>query len=262
MIRGLYAAASGLITNFRQQEVIANNIANIATPGYKAEVTAEGAFSTVLVRSIGNAPVPLPMALQRVIGRLGTSSQIAVRTSYLEDGKLRPTDSTLDLALRGEGAFFAVQSPAGTIYTRNGQFARDRQGVLISGDGLPVLGVDGNTIAIRGQGVHIEEIEITASGKIFGGGRLLGQIRIVVIDVKSLERAGPGSFVIWDGSQPAVAGDDISIVQNALEESNIDVGRMAAMLFRVSQHFEANQRVFQTIDDNLAQAVREIGRVG
>ncbi|MEE8336848.1 MAG: flagellar hook-basal body protein [Dehalococcoidia bacterium] len=261
MIRGLYAAASGLIMNFRQQEVVANNIANLATPGYKAEVTAEGAFTTVLVRSIGNAAVPLPVALERVIGRVGTSAQIAVRTSYLKDGKLRPTDSTLDLALRGEGAFFAVQSPAGTIYTRNGQFARDRQGVLISGGGLPVLGVDGNTIAIRGQGVHIEEIEITGNGEIFGGGRLLGRILVVQIDLKSLERAGADSFVIWDGSQPGPMADGASIVQNSLEESNIDVGRMAAMLFRVSQNFEANQRVFQTIDDNLAQAVREIGRV-
>lgn len=262
MIRGLYAAASGLITNFRQQEVIANNIANLATPGYKAEVTAAGAFRTVLIRSIGSAAAPIPFGMQRTIGRLGTSTEIAERTSYLADGKLRPTDSTLDLALRGEGAFFAVQSPAGTIYTRNGQFARDRQGVLISGDGLPVLGVDGNTIAIRGQGVSIEEIEITTTGKIFGGGVLLGQILVVQIDVKSLKRAGPGSFVIVDGSEPEPVGEGVTILQNSLEESNIDVGRMAAQLFGVSQHFEANQRVFQTIDDNLAQAVREIGRVG
>ena len=82
------------------------------------------------------------------------------------------------------------------------------------------------------------------------------------IDPAFLQRAGPGSFVLKAGGTAGPVGEGVSIVQNALEESNIDVGRMAAQLFAVSQHFGANQRVFQTIDENLAQAVRDIGRVG
>lgn len=260
MIRGLYTAASGLITNFRQQEVVANNIANLATPGYKAEVTAEGAFRSVLVQRIGNAAVPVPLVMRQTIGRVGISSEVAERSSYLADGKLRPTDSTLDLALRGPG-FFAVESGAGTIYTRNGQFARNRAGVLVSGDGLPVLGVDGRTITITGEGVQIEEIVVTQQGEIFAGDELLGQLLIVDIAPGDLQRAAAGAFVVEEGVTVAPA-TSVTVLQNSLEESNIDVGRTATHLFAISQHFKANQRVLQTMDENLETAVREIGRVG
>lgn len=260
MIRGLYTAASGLITNFRQQEVVANNIANLATPGYKAEVTAEGAFRSVLVQRTGNATVPVPLTIRQTIGRVGISVEIAERASYLADGKLRPTDSTLDLALRGPG-FFAVQSSAGTIYTRNGQFARNREGVLVSGDGLPVLGVDGQPITITGEGVHIEEIVVTPQGEIFAGDELLGQIMIVDIPLDALRRAAAGAFVVADGAR-ATPATGAAIVQNSLEESNINVGRTATHLFAIAQHFNANQRVLQTLDDNLESAVRDVGRVG
>ena len=254
MIRGLYTAASGLIASLRQQGMVANNIANLSTPGYRGETYAEGSFASVLVRSIGNSAVPVPVTLRRTVGAVGTGVYIAERSSYLSDGTLLPSGSPLDLAIRGRG-LFTVQGPSGTMYTRNGHFRRDGSGLLVTGDGFPVLGTDGQPIAIDGDGVRI-----TSRGAVFVDEQQVGTLQIVENPARSLVRAGGGAFVAAGGAAPAEAAG--VVVQGALEESNIDIGRAATRLFSISRRFAANQRVFLTVDENLERAVREIGRVG
>jgi flagellar basal-body rod protein FlgG len=264
MIRALYTAASGLISNLRQQELVANNIANLSTPGYKGEVSATGSFASVLVTSIGNAPVPVPLTFRRNIGIVGTGAYLQQRSTYLDEGELRLTDLPLDLALRGPG-FFVLQGPRGVLYTRNGNFARNDAGLLVSTDGFPVLGADGQPIALQnaeGGAVEINAVVFKRNGEVFAGDDLVGVLRFVEIPAGSLVRASETSFAVARAVEPVTSGGATVLVQGALEESNIDIGRAATQLFEVSQRFQANQRVFLTIDETLERAVREIGRVG
>lgn len=255
MIRALYTAASGLISGLRRQETVASNLANISTPGYRGESAAAGSFASVLVRSVRNAAIPVPLTLHRTLGTLGTGTYVADRVSLLDDGELRPTDLALDLAIRGAG-FFALRGPGRTLYTRDGHFRRDASGLLISGDGLPVLGGDGQPITI-GDGA----VQIAPGGAIFVGGQQAGTLRVADIPRGSLVRAGANRFVAAAGAQVTAVAAPV-LVQGALEESNVDIGRAASRLFAVSGQFDANQRVFQTVEESLERAVREIGRVG
>ena len=247
MIRGLYTAASALIAGLRRQEGVANNIANLATPGFKGEVTAAGSFQSVLVRSSGNVSAPVPLTFQRTLGTVGTGTYVAERSSYLANGELRITDQPLDVALGGPG-FFAVQGPTGTLYTRNGHFTLSADGVLTTTAGRAVLGTDGEP----------RRLTIARDGDVRVGEELAGTLQIVSIPASALVRAGDTTFVA-SGEVTAIAG--AALFQGRLEESNIDIGLAAAQLFAISQQFEANQRVFLQLDENLERAVSEIGRV-
>lgn len=270
MIRGLYTAGSGLIAGLRQQELVANNIANISTPGYKGESSAMSSFERVLAMRVGNAPLPVPLTFRRQLGVVGTGTYLAQRTSYLAEAGLRLTAAPLDIAIRGDG-FFAVQGPAGTLYTRNGHFSV-LDGRLVTADGFAVLGSDGQPIAIDGS----KPIAVTSQGAIFTiesavndtSGDVeqvriqVGELQIVHIPAEVLVRAGDTSFVPAPGNAPVAVGDETVLVQGALEESNVDITQAATQLTRLSQQFSANQRVFVTLDESLEQAVRDIGRVG
>lgn len=270
MIRGLYTAASGLVAGLRQQELVANNIANISTPGYRGESSAMSSFERVLAVRVGNAPLPVPLTFRRQLGVVGTGAYMAQRTSYLAEGGLRLTDAPLDIAIRGDG-FFAVQGPTGTLYTRNGHFS-SMDGQLVTAAGFAVLGSDdqpividdGKQIVVSTQGgiFTIESVVNDASGELEQVRVQVGELQIVHIPAEVLVRAGDTSFVPAPGNTPVAVGDETVVVQGALEESNVDITRAATQLSRLSQQFSANQRVFATLDESLEQAVRDIGRVG
>ena len=256
MIRGLYTAASALIANLRRQESVANNIANVSTPGYRGEVGAQGAFSSVLVRSIANAPLPVPLSLQHTLGAVGTGTFVAQRGSYLADGPLRSTDEPLDLALRGPG-FFVLDGPSGALYTRGGHFTRDSAGFLATTDGMRVLDVDGQPIALP-DATALDTLEFAATGEMLVDDEVLAVLQIVDIPSSALVRAGDTAFAATGGVTAAAGA---TLLQGALEQSNIDINRAATQLLAASQQFGANQRVFLTLNESLERAVREVGRL-
>lgn len=270
MIRGLYTAGSGLVAGLRQQELVANNIANISTPGYRGESSAMSSFERVLAIRVGNASVPVPLTFRRQLGVVGTGTYMAQRTTYLAEGGLRLTDAPLDIAIRGDG-LFAVQGPTGTMYTRNGHFS-SLNGQLVTAAGFAVLGSDGQPIVIddgqrimvssQGGIFTIESVVNDESGEIEEVQVQIGELQIVHIPAEALVRAGASSFITAPGTTPVAVGDETVVVQGALEESNVDITLAATQLSRLSQQFSANQRVFVTLDENLEQAVRDIGRVG
>src|SRR2546423_792516 len=111
MERGLYIAASGMLSELTRQDQIANDLANASTPGYKADRAAQASFGDLLLANRANgAPV----------GPLGLGATIAEIRTDLTQAPLKETGEPLDVALEGPG-FLSVQTPAGTRYTRNGQ---------------------------------------------------------------------------------------------------------------------------------------------
>jgi flagellar basal-body rod protein FlgF len=138
MIRGFYTAVAGLISNTARQAVLADNIANVNTPGFKASRTAQSAFELELVRSAGGP-----------LGHLATAAIPAGPMLDPTPGTLETTGVATDLAVEGDG-LFVVQSAAGIAYTRAGNFAIDAAGALTTQAGEPVLGTDGRPIVVPG----------------------------------------------------------------------------------------------------------------
>ena len=130
MDRGLYIAASGMLAEQIRQDQIANDLANAATPGYKADRTAQREFGDLLLANSTTGGQ---------VGRQSTAVQVdEIRTDFTPK-PARETGEPLDFAITGEG-FFSVQTGQGVRYTRNGQFTVSPQGLLVTAQGDPVLG--------------------------------------------------------------------------------------------------------------------------
>jgi len=226
MDRGLYIAASGMLAEQIRQEQIANDLANASTAGYKADRTAQSTFGDLLLANSGTGAV---------IGRQSTAVQVASIETDFTPAAARDTGEPLDFAITGEG-FFAVQTPQGVRYTRNGQFALDAQGRLVTDRGDLVLGRGGAPIASR-------------DGKV--DARLIG---VVILTIPRKE----GDSLVSGTPAGAAPGQ---VRAGALEASGADAARAMVDMIASMRAFEAGQKVIQAIDDTLGRAATQVGAV-
>lgn len=275
MIRSLYTAASGMLLGLRQQDVVADNIANSSTVGYKADQSAQTAFGGVLARRISPADGPVPGRVDEVIGQVGTGAFVENVRTYLGQGAERETGAPLDVMVRGEG-FFVVATDQGIRYTRDGHLDRDDQQRLITADGARVLDVNGNEIIldtdklrVKADGtihrlVSTETVQIDGSTSIDVTEEFVAQLQVVTLDAGDLVRAGTSKFTVAPGA--AVMPVDFEtggtfILQGSLEEANVNIGQTTTTLYSVARTYQSNQRVFAEINKTLESTVTELGRV-
>ena len=220
MERGLYIAASGMLAEQVRQDQIANDLANAATPGYKADRTSQAGFGELLLAN---------SATGQVVGPQGTAVQVSAVETDFTPKPAKDTGEPLDFAIVGEG-FFAVQTANGTRYTRNGQFTADAQGRLVTAQGDPVLGRGGRALTVGADGrVDPRNLEVVA-------------LRNPRKDGDSLVTGTPGG---------TAAGQ---VRAGALEASGADAARSMVDMIASMRAFEAGQKVIQTIDETLAKA--------
>src|SRR3954470_8567475 len=142
MERGLYIAASGMLSEMVRQGQIANDLANASTPGYKSDRATQRSFGDIL---LANTVTGQP------VGPLGLGSEIDSIVTDTTGAPARDTGEPLDFAVVGEG-WFGVQTPQGVRYTRNGQFAVSPQGTLIDSMGNQVMGKGGGPVRVGADG--------------------------------------------------------------------------------------------------------------
>ncbi|MCK9486198.1 MAG: flagellar hook-basal body protein [Dehalococcoidia bacterium] len=275
MIRSLYTAASGMVLGLRQQDVVADNIANSSTVGYKAEQSAQTAFGGVLARRIGPADGPVPGRVDEVIGQVGTGAFVENVRTYLGQGAERETGAPLDVMVRGDG-FFVAQTDEGVRYTRDGHLDRDDQQRLITADGGRILDVDGNEIIIDTDRVRVksdgtihrlvetETVQPDGSTSVDVVEEFVAQLQVVTIGADDLVRAGDSKFVAVPGAALTpvdYAAGGTFILQGSLEEANVNIGQTATRLYSVARTYQSNQRVFAEINKTLESTVTELGRV-
>ncbi|MEL7497680.1 MAG: flagellar hook basal-body protein [Planctomycetota bacterium] len=236
MITGMYSGATALNNLAQQQEVISTNLAHLNTAGYRRQVLTFGELTT---DSNSN---------------FTSSSGARVRSIDVDfgSGLKKVTGRPLDLAINGDG-FFVLEGPEETTYSKNGVFFRDTDGTLINQDGMNVLG-NGETVIIP-PGVPDEEIVIDADGRIFGGGRELGQISIVEFDdPHELKSDSQVYFTLGDATE--VDSDESVVIQGTRELSNATPVTELVNLIVGSRSFESAQRAMRTISEALQQNVR------
>ena len=160
MLRGIYIAASGLLAESARQDVIANNLANATTTGFKRSESTASPFGEMLLHNMGERGAP-------AIGTMAMGAQVDGIDRIDSQGALRFTGNRLDMALIGTGNF-TIDTPNGRRYTRAGSFGLDASGHLVTKEGNDVLGVAGPITLDRG------EVKIAADGTISQGGTVKG----------------------------------------------------------------------------------------
>lgn len=225
---------SGLMAQMR---MVANNIANTATTGYRAE----GVVFAEHVRATGDGQPSLSMA---------TAS---VRVTDATQGTLSQTGGAYDLAIEGEG-YFLVGTPAGDRLTRAGAFTPNEMGDLVTPEGYPLLDAGGAPVFVpQGAG----PVGIAADGTISAGGQPVGQIGLFVPeDPQGLIREDGVRFRAEAGVIPVEGW----MVQGFLEESNVDPVAQIARMIEVQRAYELGQGFLDKEDERIRGAIETMGR--
>jgi flagellar basal-body rod protein FlgG len=241
-----------------RENVISNNLANLNTVGFKKNQSLDLAFPTYLIARIHDQKVKVmdgTAELRPTIGFKGggvVPQEIA--TDYSQGAHLE-TKAPLDFALTGEGDFFMVLGHDGkTFLTRNGSFSLDADGRLVTADGLPVLGRNGE--------IFIDGAQVTADseGNLTVDGKALDQLLIArVQDEHQLYKVGHSLFQATSQNKLDLAPDDVQVQQGFLEQSNVNAIREMIQMIEVSRSYELNAKVVSLYDDVLGQAAAQIG---
>jgi len=253
MIKGLYASFTAMEAAWRYQDVLANNIANANTAGFKREYASMAPFADVLLSQQAPVPAPLTARIQAVVGQIGTGKFVAEFATDYGQGMLRETGNELDIAVTN--GFFHVAGPNGqTFVTRDGRFGRDANGDLVTSQGYHVLDEAGNPINLPGNA-----IALTPEGAILDNGIELARLMVRDYTPAQLVRSGEAYFTFTGEGQQPFGGPGVR--QGVLEGSNSNLIEEMTSLLAVQRTYQANQAVLAKLDGTLEQAAGELGRV-
>jgi flagellar basal-body rod protein FlgG len=261
LVRGIYTAASGAVVAQANVDVIANNLANVDTAGFKRTLLqVEAAPKTALFRdqidpgqSSDNVTSGVPVHAS--VGSLGMGSRIYDTPTVYDQGAIEQTGNPLDIALSGPG-FLAVKSAAGTVsYARAATLHTTAAGTLATSSGDAVLGTNGNPISVAAQGA----IVIDRAGNVTSNGAPAGKLAVFEFANLSAVRPQGNSTFASAGAQPTAAANT-SVLQGAQEKSNADVVHSMVDLIANQRWFEANQKMIQTQDTELGTAITTVGK--
>jgi len=235
-----------MLAEAMRTDVISNNLANVNTAGFKKDVAVTKDFASMLITRINDgADAP--------IGGVGVGTMVDEVATIHSAGAMRNTGNDFDMAMEGKG-FFTVETPQGVRYTRNGTFAKNIQGELITQDGYRVLGQNG---PIRIQGT---KMVVSDDGSIDIDNQLVGKLQLVEFDnEKQLTKEGASLFAAPAGQRgkPGTGG----VRQGFLEMSNVNVINEMVNLITNYRAYEINGKVVQAHDQLIGKAVNEVGKL-
>jgi len=288
MFASIYTTLSGGLMQERRMEVIANNLANANTNGYKKDMpvfesylTAEGKSDNTSVgapsasenaRNTENLRAYLDKSTMNVMA--GTSKErvanenVFVKTSEIltdfVQGPLKPTGNELDLALEGKG-MFGFQTDNGVMYGRNGTFHVNSNGELANADGYKLLDTSDNPVVINLQ--EYESVSFSVSGEITGkreGQNFnIGFLKIAEFDKpQNLQKVGSSLYRNINDSAGIREGDDQStkVSQGFVELSNVNIVREMTDMIQANRGYQTMQKVVQSIDGINDKLIQIVGR--
>ncbi|HVR04414.1 MAG TPA: flagellar hook-basal body protein [Solirubrobacteraceae bacterium] len=222
---GLFIAGSGMVAEQTRQDQLSNDLANASTPGYKADYTPQRSFGELLLQNT---------ATGQKVGTLSTGVALGKTYTNMEPAGLMTTNEPLDFAIAGAG-FFAVRTPQGVRFTRDGQFSASAQGTLVDSAGNEVLGQNGSPI------------KVAAGGTVAPG-------ELGVFNVPNAVKQGENLF----NGNPAGQATG-SVRQGALEESGVDAAKVMVEMIGSLRTFQSGQQAIQAIDQTMQAAATQVG---
>ncbi|MCA0870513.1 flagellar hook-basal body complex protein [Seohaeicola saemankumensis] len=232
-----YATLSRQSGLMREMQIVANNIANAATTGYRQE----GVVFSEFVRSM---PEGASMSMARA----------QVRNTSMDQGPLTQTNGRFDLAIEGDG-FFMVETPNGQRLTRSGSFSPNAQGDLVNMSGFPVLDPGGIPVFVP---PNATTVHVAADGTFSADGKPLGQIGVFrPTDPLLMVREDGVMFRSDGGAEPA---DQARVLQGFLEGSNVNAIAQVARMIEVQRAYEMGQSFLEAEDERIRNAVKNLLR--
>ena len=235
MIRGFYTALTGVMAAMTRQAVVADNIANVNTVGFKQSRTLQTDYELNVMNAVGPE-----------LGLLGSGTIPSGLRLDISQGPIQATGVQTDLAIEGDG-LFVVRNGNGIAYTRAGNFQTDANGMLVTEQGYPVLDVAGHTIT-PGQ-----PFTVAADGTIVGTGQ---RIALVAWPAGGATRLGENLYAAA-GNLPPASG---RIHQGFLENSNTDLAMSMTELITQQRAFQLSARALSLQDNTIGDAT-QLGRL-
>ncbi|MES9851144.1 MAG: flagellar hook-basal body protein [Candidatus Thiodiazotropha sp. L084R] len=238
MGNALTIAEASMINGMKHLDIIGHNLANADTAGYKREVAVMRPFGTYLNDAMFQSE----------------KSGISTATDF-NIGVPSHTGNPLDLSIEGDG-YFVVESPKGTLYTRQGSFALDGSGHLVTSAGYRVIGNEGE---LR---LTSDQPRIDKEGAIWDAGELVGSVKIARFsDSRSLQKLGGGLYLAGSATELPVNDQGPGIRQGFLETSNVNAMTEMVDLITVMRQVEGGQKVIQSYNEMLDLAIQTIAEV-
>lgn len=236
MIKGMYFISQNLGYKDKNMQIVANNLANINTTGFKRELP----FVEIMSR-IADAPV----------------KQL---TDYTQ-GNLNQTSNPLDMAISGDGYFTLKDDKGNLEYTRNGRFRISDEGFLVNEEGQKVMGRRGEIDLSEYSFDQQKNISVSKNGEIKVGETVADELLISKLDDPSkMQRQNGLNFMDTEGSAPEAEAGTFQIQQGYLEESNTNAILEMQSMIDLGKEFETAQKMMNYLDESLGKAV-EIGKV-
>lgn len=264
MVKGLYTAHTGMVNEQRRLDILANNLANADTNGYKKEGTTSQTFADELaikIKDTSNYSMP------RKLGVISMGVHIGETYTDYNQGSFKVTDNPTDFALSGEG-FFAIaftdkQGNTSVKYTRDGAFVVNTQGYLVTKDGDYVLNRDGAMNGNADARIRVNpnlKITVDQMGNIFQDDVQVGTIGVVDFeDYNYLAKYGENLYDLVQGGTRIASQAEVE--QGMIEASNINVVSEMVNMITISRAYQAGQKVINTIDETLDKSANQIGKV-
>ena len=285
MVKGLYTAYTGMITEQNRMDIQTNNLANVNSTGFKEERSVSRSFRDLLglkIKDYSDAPWTA-----RRLGLMNPGVKLDGTYTNFEQGALRQTDQKFDLALNnglpnvdddsvndnmsaGGNAFFATSfasdDPDGggqlIKYTRDGNFTLTQDGYLVTSEGNNVLDVNNNPIQLD----PTVDTTILQDGSIIQNQNVVSTIQVARFDSPQfLQRYQDNAFIIGDGGAQVIsttaAEANATVNQGYLESSNISVVNEMTSIIAIQRSYDANAKALQAEDDTLNIAANQLGTV-
>jgi len=243
MDNSLLVSLSQQLASFRAMDVIANNLANVSTPGFKRE---EAKFEEYVTQ------------VRPAEGQKGVQSVSFVKDAGImrdvSQGNVENTGAPFDFALSGKG-YFVIQTPQGERYTRDGHFSLDANGQIVTSNGQPLQG-DGGAITITASD---GDVQVGPDGTISGKTGQIGKLKIVdFANERTLTKEGANLYSTTP-AQPPVAAAKPQVVQGMLESSNVAPVVEISHMIEVMRAYEATATLTSSQEQMMSQAIDKLG---
>lgn len=244
MSDGIYIAASGALARLHDLEIVANNLANQSTIGFKRDRTT---FEAVLESRLpGDENEPIPGVTGRSFASVDGSS------TDFGSGSAFATGGALDVAIRGPG-FFEVETPAGPRYTRAGSFSLSSEGTLVTPNGAPVVG-DGGSLDAGGRNVSL----LPSGDLVDERGTSIGKLKLVDFENPGLLEKEGASLYRAPAGLEARDLESFELLPGSLESSNVQPVRELAALVTLQRAFDTAMQMVTADDRITRQLIEEI----
>lgn len=251
MIYGLYVSAAGMMANDYRQDVVANNLANTQTAGFKPDVSIFQQRLTERMEDGPRFPMPEP-AFEQLSGGL----QVYPTQTQFVQGALEATGRQLDLALVGDG-FLKVNQDDQIGYTRDGRLELGRNGLLQTLGGAPVLDENDQPILLDRHNAVV----ITRDGGIYQQDERVATLGLVDLPEKTGARKLGGNLFEYRGTLPPSPAANTVIEPGFIERSGADPVEQMTMLIQATRAYQANATLISYQDQTLGRAVNDVGRL-